>query len=130
MDSSVVLAWLLPDEHSHDAESILTRMRDESAAAPALLRVEVGSALLAASRRGRISDDSLSEAFVKFEAYPIDIVPIETEHVREAMTLGTRYALTVYDALYLRLAAAHQAVLCSYDAALLAAASRHGVACG
>ncbi len=129
IDSSVVLAWLLPDEHSSEAESTLRRMREEAALAPTLLAAEVGNVLLAASRRGRISGDFCDEAFAKFEQYPIDLVPMQRDHVREALALGSRYALTVYDALYLRLAAEHRAMLCSYGTRLRAAAASHGVTC-
>lgn len=49
LDSSVALAWLLPDENNEAADALADRLENEAAVVPAIWRLEVDNALLGAS---------------------------------------------------------------------------------
>lgn len=127
LDSSIVIAWLLPDERDDAADAIFARFEDEVAVAPTLLRCEVANALLIANRRQRITELGRAEALAKFEEYTIRFEDIGPIQLRESVDLGVRYGLTVYDAAYLQCASAYRATLCTFDVVLLRAARGHGV---
>jgi len=54
LDSSVALAWLLPDEDTEALDALADRLEQEPAHVPATWPLEVGNALLMAQRRARI----------------------------------------------------------------------------
>jgi hypothetical protein len=56
LDSSVVLAWLLPDESNYAADTLADRLQTEPAVVPAIWRLEVANTLLMARRRHRLTD--------------------------------------------------------------------------
>lgn len=72
--------------------------------APSLIRNEIASALVVASRRGRLSSDQLLPRLQSFLnlglAQPID----EEDTLVSAIELTTQFPVAFYDALYLALA--------------------------
>ncbi|MBB3660020.1 putative nucleic acid-binding protein [Rhizobium sp. BK650] len=126
VDASIAGAWLLPDEDNTLAEQAMTRMADEDAVAPDLLRHEIRSILLSAERRGRISDDLVHSALSRFRALPLKLVGPgdDTEVVR----LSRKYRLSAYDAAYLALALLERLPLATLDRRLAEAARTEGVA--
>ncbi len=54
LDSSVVLAWVYPDETTPAVRELVERIPDTSAWVPALWNLEVGNTLQMGVRRGRI----------------------------------------------------------------------------
>ena len=73
LDSSVTLAWLLPDEGSEDVDKLADRLEQESAIVPSIWALEVGNALLVAQRRGRIKDDELARLAAALDGLPIEV---------------------------------------------------------
>jgi predicted nucleic acid-binding protein len=129
LDSSVTLAWLLPDEGSEAIDALADRLEQDYALVPAIWGLEVGNALLVAQRRGRIKDAELDRLVTALESLPIDIDqqvvgPALLGIVRLARTLG----LTTYDAGYVELAQRLALPLATLDTRLRAACSRLGVA--
>jgi predicted nucleic acid-binding protein len=122
IDASVVLAWLLPDERSALAESLVARAVRERARAPSLLLLEVGNALVQAQRRTRFDPALRDELLDAFTALPIALEPIGADSLLRASALANRHRLSVYDACYLELAAARRLPLASFDGPLLEAA--------
>jgi len=127
IDASVVLAWLLPDERSDAAQSLLMRAVHERPRAPSLLMLEVGNALLQAERRTRLRRATRLELLDALTALPIALEPIAAEAMLRAGELAARHSLTLYDACYLELAIARSCALATFDQALGDAARNEGV---
>ena len=72
VDSSVALAWVLPDEQDARADSLADALQGAPACAPALWWLEVGNALLTALRRKRLTDREAERLFKVLEALPIE----------------------------------------------------------
>ena len=123
LDSSVTIAWFMPDEHSPAPQQVLERVAEDGAIIPTLWRLEVGNALLFAVRRNRISADLRRAALTQLAALPIAVDPDTHSHAwSETTALADRFRLTLYDACYLELALRQRLPLASLDGDLRAAA--------
>ncbi len=125
VDASIAGAWLLPDEENSAADQAMTRMADEDAVAPDLLRHEIRSILLSAEKRERISADFVHSALARFRGLPVQFAGPgdDTEVVR----LSRKYRLSAYDAAYLALAILERLPLATLDRRLTDAAGKEGV---
>jgi predicted nucleic acid-binding protein len=126
VDASIAGAWLLPDEENTLAELAMTRMAEEDAVAPDLLRHEIRSILLSAEKRERISADFVHSALARFRGLPLKFAGPgdDTEVVR----LSRKYRLSAYDAAYLALALLEQLPIATLDRRLAEAGRAEGVA--
>ena len=127
LDASVVLAWLLPDEHSDPAERLIGRVAEERACAPSLLLLEVGNALLQAERRTRISSATHLDLLGAFTTLPIMLEPIAVDAMLRAGVLARQHTLSLYDGCYLELALTRRCALATFDRKLIWAADSEGV---
>lgn len=127
LDASVVLAWLLPDEHSEAAQSIMGRLVLERAQAPALIHYDVGNALLQAARRKRIPEALVMEMLELFLELPIALQSPDAASTAASSEISRRHGLTHYDASYVELASRHRVRLATLDEALRRAARAEGV---
>jgi predicted nucleic acid-binding protein len=73
IDSSVALAWLLPDERLGAAEALADRLEVGTPIALSLWPLEVGNALLTARRRDRLTDRDVDRLLEVFSALPVEI---------------------------------------------------------
>ena len=96
-DASVTIAWCFEDEANSDTDSVLDRLRDEEAVVTALWQREVTDVLLAAVRRGRITEaqstrflDLLSQLRIRVDISQIDMKAVQA--------IGRRHQLSAYDA--------------------------------
>lgn len=129
LDSSVTLAWFLPDERRAGADVLLDRVISAGAIAPALWPIEVGNAFLVAQRHGRVSQAERTQAFGLLASLPIDIDPATGVHAwTVTLSLAEQHGLTLYDAVYLELALRQNLPLASLDRQLRRAATTAGVA--
>jgi predicted nucleic acid-binding protein len=123
LDSSVTIAWFMPDEHSSAPQQVLERVADDGAIVPMLWALEVGNALLFAVRRNRISTDLRLAVLTQLAALPLSVDPDTLSHAwSETTALADRFRLTLYDACYLELALRRHLPLASLDGDLRAAA--------
>ena len=125
VDASVALAWLLEDEDDPRANRILDRLAEDVALVPQLWHLETRNALIAAERRGR-----LSEREVKERLGALNSIPIQTDDepdFQAAFDLARKHGLSFYDALYLELAKRRDAELATLDRALGRAATAEDV---
>jgi len=123
LDSSVAIAWFMPDEHSSAPQQVLERVADDGAIVPMLWALEVGNALLFAVRRNRISTDLRLAVLTQLAALPLSVDPDTLSHAwSETTALADRFRLTLYDACYLELALRRHLPLASLDGDLRAAA--------
>ena len=104
LDASVALTFVLRDEHDDAAAEFLAGIRRASIVAPVIWRAEVLNGLVNAQRRKRIDTEGIEEGIALIDGLDveIDLSPID---LLAMYMLAARYRLTVYDALYLDLAA-------------------------
>lgn len=122
LDSSVTIAWYLPDEDSLTTRRLLDEIVEFGAVVPVHWRIEVGNALLVAMRRRRISSQKLDEALEQLIKLQLNV----DEHTLErawatSLTLADAHKLTLYDACYLELAQRLKLPLATLDGDLRAA---------
>ena len=105
LDSSVALAWILPDEHSDAVDQIADRLENDFAVVPAVWPLEVLNALLTATRRARIGADDMQRLVSDLAALPIEVEQVDMAQMLEAVSaLAQRHGMTSYDAAYVELA--------------------------
>lgn len=126
IDSSIALAWALPDETSKEAERFLSRISMTTILwVPALWWYEMANALLTAERRKRLTQ---SERIRLMELYRK--LPIRTDMMLDSDTMwrfhafALEYNLSAYDAAYLELAQRRGLGLATGDRQLRLAAQR------
>lgn len=128
VDSSVALAWVLPDEKDARADSLADALESAPACAPALWSLEIANALLAAQRRKRLTDREAERLFKVLEALPIEFDSAPPAQVASAVfALAKKLGLTAYDAAYLELAKRRSLPLATLDSALAEGARKVGV---
>jgi predicted nucleic acid-binding protein len=129
LDSSVALAWLLPDEGSEATDALADRLEQEPVHVPAIWPLEVGNALLMAQRRARIKDEELARFVSALSVLPIEVDPAaSTSALPAVLAIARELGLTAYDAAYIELARRLSLPLASLDAKLRQACAGAGVA--
>lgn len=124
-DSSVVAAWLLPDERDEKTVALLDIVGKDGATAPYLLWYEVTNLLIVALRRGRLEANEIEQRFGFFEDLAVKIV--EPTDKKQIFLLAGKYGVSGYDATFLALALELSLPLATTDKKLLAAARSEGV---
>lgn len=120
VDASVVLKWVLNEEGTSEARTLLATDA-EPMAAPGLLWVEVANVLWVKVRRGQIDQANASAALAAIHATPIRSISTQDLAI-EALGIALDLHQTAYDCLYLAAALAERCVLVSADQAFVAAA--------
>ncbi|HEX5640950.1 MAG TPA: type II toxin-antitoxin system VapC family toxin [Thermoleophilia bacterium] len=129
LDCSVTMSWLFREEFTPFAERILDEVTASRAVVPSLWPLEVGSVLLQAERRGRVSEADGSRFLALLGGLQIDVDALRgLDLLHDVVPLARATGLTAYDASYLELAARFGVPLATLDRRLAAAASRVGVA--
>lgn len=131
LDASVTVAWALTDEDNAYCRQVLRSLVPTRAFVPAIWPLEVGNALLAAERRGRLSQVDIVQFLTFLWQLPVEVEVKQTEQLPgeflAILALARMYQLSVYDAAYLHLAMYHGCPLATTDEALRQAAGRAGV---
>lgn len=129
LDSSLALAWGLPDESSPGAERFLEGLSSQDELwVPALWWYEVANALLTAQRRKRLSEADSLRLVELYRGLPTQTdFASGPEALWRFRTLAHEHGLSAYDAAYLELAGRRELALASLDRRLIAAARRVGV---
>ena len=126
IDSSLALAWTLPDERSPSADKFWKQLTSGAELwSPSLWWYEIANALVVAKRRKRISEPDALRAAGLFQKLPIKTV--ELSDLERCMWLASEGGISAYDAAYLELAIRLGAGLATLDKKLAAAAKRAGV---
>lgn len=127
VDTSTLLKLIIEEAGSDRADTIWASAT--SVASVALIEVEARAALAAAARHGRLTPAQHAEAKTELGALIADLhlVEVTRELITEAGLLAEADGLRGYDAVHLAAALVVDApLLTSADAALCAAAERHG----
>ena len=128
LDSSMTLAWFLPDEEATAPKALLDLVSADGALVPTLWPVEVGNAFLVAQRARRVTAATRIKALQQIALLPIEIDAETAARAWSAsFALGEQYRLTLYDAVYLELAIRRDLPLASFDGPLCKAARAAGV---
>ncbi|HEY8418420.1 MAG TPA: type II toxin-antitoxin system VapC family toxin [Limnochordales bacterium] len=129
VDASVALAWVLQDEESAYADRVLRYVAEADASihVPSLWLLEIGNALLAAERRGRLLRADVERAAALLTSLPIAMHSLEARNLPRLMDLARSYHLSVYDSTYLALSIDQGLPLATLDDQLRRAAADSGV---
>ena len=130
LDSSVALAWVMPDEGNPDVDLLCDRLTHDAAVVPPIWPLEIGNVLLVAKRRGRMTHDDMDRLAGELRALPVelDAVSGKKRALVETLAIAERYGLTTCDAAYLEHAQRRALPLATLDSRLRGACRAHGVA--
>jgi len=109
IDTSVILAVLLGES---TRDSIIRLTQGANLIAPASLDAEIGNALSAQMKRGKLSVEQARLAIQSFRDIPIRQIPLRLE---EALDLSGRFSMYAYDAYVLDTALAKSTPLLTLD---------------
>ena len=128
LDSSVTLAWYVPDEGSGATRQLLDRVVEQGAIVPQHWQLEVGNALLLAMRRRRVPPERRAEALEQLLKMQLNVDTETSEHAwTRSLALADAHRLTLYDACYLELAQRKRLPLATLDRDLRAAGNNLGL---
>ena len=129
VDSSVALAWVLPDEQGSMADVLVDSLEGAQACAPTLWALEVDNALVMAQRRKRLTERELDRILKVLQslAVELDATPV-AETLPAIVVIARKLGLTTYDAAYLELAQRRGLPLATLDTRLAECARKVGVA--
>ena len=102
VDASVAIKWFVPEELSAEASRLL--VPEYELLAPDLLWAELGNVLWKKHRRGELDQRTAARLLAAFSRIPIEFHAAKSWTV-PALELAMRHGLTVYDGLYVALAA-------------------------
>jgi predicted nucleic acid-binding protein len=129
VDSSVALAWLLPDEQSAAVDALADGLVNGPAHAPALWPLEVCNALVTAQRRKRITERETDRLLKALDSLPVELdAPPPGQTYPATVACARKLGLMTYDAAYLELAQRRGLPLATLDQRLAEAARKAGVA--
>lgn len=118
IDASVVIKWFVPEIHSEAARRLLTQSHDF--VAPDLLFAEAANTIWKKAQRRELTPEAARQLVADIGRIAVDTIPsralVEDAH---ALAISTR--CTVYDALYVALAARLDSSLVTADRRLVAA---------
>jgi predicted nucleic acid-binding protein len=126
LDASAALSLVLSDEFTDTSERILNLVVAYGAVVPTLWSYQVTNGLLAALRRGRLTEEAVAHAVVGLERLPITYDPSRPPQ-GELIGVAREYDLTTYDAAYLWLARYRDMSLATRDQRLTSAARKAAI---
>ena len=128
-DSSFIGAIIIPDEKNPRVDKARVAIgEEEEIFIPNLLWYEITNVFKNLIRRKRFESDEVMRLIPKLAAIRMkNDYTTGVEYSRKLLKLCNDYNLSSYDAAYLELAERKNAVLCTLDDNLRAAAKKHGV---
>jgi predicted nucleic acid-binding protein len=129
VDTSMALAWGLPDEESSSADSFWHEVHAEVPLhVPALWWFECANALVVARRRNRLSERQSEHLARLLAALPlITALSPSGDDLTRLSRIARKHGLSAYDAAYLDLADRLTAGLASLDRRLVKAAQEEDI---
>lgn len=108
-DASVFLAVILNES---DREWVVRETAGKTVVSPEVLPYEIGNALIAMRRKGRLHDQEVLRAFDLSQRIIVKLIAVD---IHEAIKLAMRFNVYAYDAYYLRCCVETKLPLVSLD---------------
>ncbi len=108
-DASTFLAVVLNES---DRDWIIHKTTGRGIISPEILPYEIGNALIAVKRKGRLSDKEILRAFNLSQRIAVRLVSVK---VHDAMKIAIRFNIYAYDAYYLQCCIENKLPLISLD---------------
>lgn len=120
-DASTFLAVVLDEA---DRNWVIEKTAGCSAVSPEVLPYEIGNALIAVRRKGRLNDREILRAFDISQRIAVRLVPVK---IHDAMKIAIRFNIYVYDAYYLQCCLENKLALLSLDGRMCDIAKSLGI---
>jgi predicted nucleic acid-binding protein len=120
-DASALLAVVLDEP---ERRSIIEATEGAALMAPSALPFEIGNALTAMHKRGRIRQDAVLSAWSATQRIPVQLVSVEVE---AAIALALANGIYAYDAYYLHCSLSRRRPLITLDRRMREVAENLGV---
>ena len=128
LDASLTLAWHFPDEADPALDALGARALAEGVTVPGHWFAEVANSLWTGERHARSTIDLTSRFLARLRLIEVIVDPVAADLLfDQVLPLARAHALSVYDALYLELAARAGLPLATLDDRLAAAARGSGI---
>ncbi len=129
VDSSMALAWGLPDERSPSADRFWNQVGSDSQLwVPSLWWYEIANAMVVVCRRARLDENDSQEILSLLGRLPVTTAsPPMGDELRRLHTLAVKHGLSAYDAAHLDLARNLSVDLATLDQGLATAARNEGL---
>lgn len=116
LDACVAVKWLVPEADSEKAQDVLSGWNQGliDLVAPALLLAEVANVLWKKAQRKEIDSGHAALLFKDFRLLSLPLVPVEPLVVH-ALDFSFLYKHSVYDCIYVALAARERCILLTAD---------------
>lgn len=108
-DASVFLSIALDE---NDREWIIERTAGCVIVAPEVLPYEIGNALIAVSRKGRLNQREILRAFDISQKIPVRLMPVK---IVDALRIAVRFNIYAYDSYYVQCCIENKLPLISLD---------------
>ncbi len=108
-DASAFLAVALSEA---DREWVIEKTTGCNIISPEVLPYEIGNALIAIKRKGRLNDREILTAFDASQRIAVRLVPVK---IRDSMKIAVRFNIYAYDAYYLQCCIENGSPLLSLD---------------
>ena len=118
VDCAVAIKWFVPEELSAEAEGLLDGTRD--LLAPDLLFAELGNVLWKKVSRRELTTAEARAVLSGISKVPLAVTP-SRDLTAAALEIALAHGRTVYDAIYVALAVAHDCTLVTADERLVRA---------
>jgi predicted nucleic acid-binding protein len=108
-DASAFLAVVL---NEGDRDWVIHKTTGRSIVSPEVLPYEIGNALIAVKRKGRLNDREILRAFDLSQRIAVKLVSVK---IHDAMKIALRFNIYAYDAYYLQCCLENKLPLISLD---------------
>ena len=120
-DASAFLAVVLNES---DRDWIIHKTTGKSIVSPEILPYEIGNALIAVKRKGRLNDREILRAFDLSQRIAVRLVLVK---IHDAMKIAARFNIYAYDAYYLQCCIENKLLLISLDERMCDIAGNLGI---
>jgi len=120
-DASAFLAVVLNES---DRDWVIHKTTGRSMVSPEVLPYEIGNALIAMKKKGRLNDREILRAFELTQRIAVRLVSVK---IHEAIKIAVRFNIYAYDAYYLQCCIENKLPLISLDDRMCDIAGRLGI---
>jgi predicted nucleic acid-binding protein len=120
-DASAFLSVILGES---DRDWVIKKTTGSRITSPEILPYEIGNALIAVRKKGRLSDREVMKAYDISYKIPVKLVPVI---IHDALKIALRFNLYAYDAYYLQCCIENKLPLISLDDRMCGAAGNLGI---